>query len=1127
GEFAAVVLGVAVATSVIVGALLVGDSMRGSLRALTIERLGEVDSVIAPGGFFPADGLAETLGVGEQDVAAVVLFDRAVVETVAGQEDGESSRRTGAVQVIGCDDAFWTFDVSGVVPQATLDEESVILTESIAKDLGVEVGDQVTVRLPVEQAVPADSPLGRRDVQTEGIPRLKVVEIVPDRGLARFSLAASQAAPKNVFLSRDLVANVLERDGQANVALSRKEIDVATLEVSPEEVGLKVGRVTQVFEDEPVFDYFHVTSDRLLIDQNAVDAITDHFPKGTVQPALTYLANAIRIPRSKPEDVFVSYSTLTAMEGTDSFPLSYDLDGLDAEEDLVPMVLNTWAAERLGATRGTKLQIDYYEPEVEDGNEVERSFGAIVTSIVPITTPKRPFSRRRVAVFDQQPTIYNDPDLTPTVPGVTDQDSMSDWDTPFELKNDVPKEDDLYYQNHRLTPKAFIPLAAGRELFRSRFGETTGLRISTEVADDVGALHAEVETALQPVVQDLGWSPRSIRSNQVAASKGTTPFDGLFLSLSCFVILAAVMLIAMLFRLGLVSRASEMGTLMAVGLHRKQVVRLFMGEGLVIALTGTLLGVFGGIAYAYAVLAALRTFWVGAVTVPFLTYHGSLGSLIGGGAIGLLIGMATLGLTVRGMLRHQAVTLIRGDTDEPMNARGKQTSWLGWTAGVLILAAIAAGVGGAFSGGQTAAGGFVGGGMLLLIAVILLVFRWLGRRHQRQTGMGYSLSKLASSNASRSPFRSTLTIGLMATASFLIVAITAFRLSPSDEGTGGFDLVGDSAQPIYDDLNDPSVRPGLFGADAERLDGVTLTTLRLRSGQDASCNNLYQASEPTVLGIPERSTESLSAFRFYAAGENDGNAWELLQRDAKGTAQDPMPMILDQNTAMWSLQMIKGIGERREFVYDNQPIHFEVVGLLENSLLQGRLMISESNFAKAFPDINGYRFLLADIPEASMEAQDVAGILETRLGDTGLDVSDARQVLSGMMAVQNTYLRTFQSLGGLGLVLGTIGLAVAQLRNVLQRRKELAVLRAIGFTKRRLAWMVLGETASLLAIGIGCGVVCAILAVMPYTLLSSNRPPIVEPLILVLAIFAIGLLAGLLASSRVAKMRLLDGLRGS
>ncbi|QEG00861.1 FtsX-like permease family protein [Stieleria maiorica] len=1126
----AVALGVAIATAVIVGALLVGDSMRGSLRGLTVERLGKIESVVAPGGFFSADDAATTLGVDPSQLATIILFDRAVIETVGAAD----SRRAGAVQTIGCDESFWKLDVSGVAPTIPPGEDSIVLTEGLAAELGVQVGDQVTVRLPVEQAVPADSPLGRRDVQTEGIPRLKVVDVLPDRGLARFSLSPAQATPKNVFLSRDLIGDVLERAGQANVALSTASIDPQNLRVNLSDLGLQLERVTKTFEGKTVFDYYSVTSDRLLLDDTAVDTITAALPTDSVTLAMTYLANAIERlddPGDAAGDDVVStvtYSTITAMDSSPELPL--DFGQTDPPADVVPMVLNSWTARRLGVDVGARLQIAYFEPEVENGKEIEHTFQAVVTGVVPITEPSRRYFRSRPAVFDTPPTRYNDPNLTPTVPGVTDQDSMSDWDTPFELTREVPAADDDYWKNHRLTPKAFIPLADGRRLFGSRFGETTGLRIDPAVAPDVETLQSTLVESLAGVLPELGWHPRPIRSDQLAASKGTTPFDGLFLALSFFVIFSAVMLIAMLFRLGLARRARELGTLMAIGLERKQVSRFFLGEGVVIAIVGVMLGVAGGIAYAHVVLAALRTYWVGAVTVPFLTFHWTLESLVGGGVIGLLIGAGTLWWTLRWMLQHQAVTLLRGGESSDQVRPGVRVSAWPWRVSmVMIVMAIGAGVGGAMSGGQTAAGGFVGGGMLLLIAVLMLIYDSLrkSKRHG-DSAAGYSLGRLARSNSTRSPLRSTLTIGLMATASFLIVAITAFRLQPSDEGTGGFDLVAETAQPLYEDLTDPVVQTGLLGSDAPLVSSATIVSMRVRSGQDASCNNLYQATEPTVLGVPERSAESLGKFRFYASATSETagqTAWSLLSRRASGSEDDPIPMIVDQNTAMWSLQMIKGIGERKAFVYDTHTIHFEVVGLLENSLLQGRLIIGESNFQSAFPQISGYRYVL--IRSDDQPADKVASALENRLGDVGFDASDAGQVLSGMMAVQNTYLRTFQSLGGLGLLLGTVGLAIAQLRNVLERRNELAVMRAIGFTQVRLAAMVMGETASLLLIGIGCGVVCAVVAVLPHAFSGGVAPPVVEPILVVLGIVLFGLLAGLIAAWKVVRMPLLESLRGT
>ncbi len=219
-----------------------------------------------------------------------------------------------------------------------------------------------------------------------------------------------------------------------------------------------------------------------------------------------------------------------------------------------------------------------------------------------------------------------------------------------------------------------------------------------------------------------------------------------------------------------------------------------------------------------------------------------------------------------------------------------------------------------------------------------------------------------------------------------------------------------------------------------------------------------------------------------------------------------------------------GVGENKSFEYQpGHPVWFQVVGLLSNSMLQGKLLIGEANFERQFPEINGYRFFL--FANQQQKSESLMNILEDRLGDFGMDVSPADEVLSGLMAVQNTYLRTFQSLGGLGLLLGTIGLAVSQLRSVLERRQELAVMQAIGFTRRRLASVVLRETAALLIIGVGCGAVCAAIVVIPHAVLSGLKPPVLEPIGFVIAIIGFGLIAGLVAVRQVLKLPLLESLR--
>ncbi|TWT72983.1 ABC transporter permease [Allorhodopirellula solitaria] len=1140
----AVALGVATATAVITGALLVGDSMRSSLRALTVERLGRIESILAPGQFFPIDRVevsGGSISASDKSAVSVILFPGGSVETkiikpLEPAADAEPPsglpriRHVGGVQIVGADESFWDLDVSGVRPDVMPGETSVVLNQSAADELEVSVGDEVTLRLPVEAAVPADSPLGKREIQGEGLPRMEVVAIVPDRGLGRFSLTASQSAPKTVFVSREVVADVLDRPGQANAILFDHPLDADAVALNLETLRWNLQRV----EPGPAVDYISLSSDNLLLSQAAVDRIKESLPPGDVTEVMTYLANAIE-REAEPEKVSdtivsdtivasVPYSTISAIDSGPTLQLDFRPPEGMSLEDRIPIVLNRWAADRLGVEVGAAVQVHYYEPEVERGKEVEHSFAAVLTQIVPLTPRAGPYRPGRPGDYDEPITAYNDPNLTPEVPGVTDQASIGDWDLPFALERKIEPEDDQYWNEHGLTPKAFIPLAAGQNRFGSRFGETTSLRISPEY--DLAELESMITAAIAPIRADLGWVPRSIRSEQLAASKGTTPFDGLFLALSMFVIFAAMMLIALLLRLGMLQRIDEFGTLLAVGFSPRRVMGLVLGESAITSTVGVLIGLVGGVGYAAFVLWALRSWWVGAVTVPFLRFHATPLSIVLGGVGGWLVCMATAAWTLRFLLRLNPAALLGGHRVSDKTNPADASRW--WdrvrvrpvAMGLLVLLAMGAAAAGARGSAQAAAGGFVGAGMLLLIASLLGIYGWLARRRT----MRLSLPALATANAQRNPLRSTLTIGLVATAAFLILSITAFRMSPSEEGTGGFDLIAEAGTPISLDLHDPVVREDLLGRDAESLTEATIVTCRMRSGEDASCNNLYQATRPTVLGIPAKS--DLESFGWAASGADAGEApWQLLERPASGTMDDPIPVVIDQNTAMWSLQMTGGIGQEKTFDYgEGKSLTFQVVGLLAGSILQGKLMIGESNFEAAFPSESGYRYFLIRSGKGE-DPETISAALESRLVDIGMDVKSAPQVLSGMLAVQNTYLRTFQSLGALGLLLGTIGLAISQLRSVLERRNELAVLRAVGFTRARLAKLVMGENFVLLILGMGCGVVTAILAVLPYAWMTGNSVPIAEPLWILLGILTFGMLAGLIAVWRVATLPLLESLR--
>ncbi|MEM7476869.1 MAG: ABC transporter permease, partial [Planctomycetota bacterium] len=387
---------------------------------------------------------------------------------------------------------------------------------------------------------------------------------------------------------------------------------------------------------------------------------------------------------------------------------------------------------------------------------------------------------------------------------------------------------------------------------------------------------------------------------------------------------------------------------------------------------------------------------------------------------------------------------------------------------------------------------------------------------------------LARRAVGRNANRSILTIGLLSVASFLIASMSVFQISPTEKGYGGFNLIAQSSQPIYRDLSSGKVRSERLGDKSETLLDCTILPMRAKIGDDASCNNLFQVSNPTILGLPPTLSEihdfAPGSVEFEWAASKVDNPWSALAERGNGSEYDPYPVILDQNTAMWSLKQGASIGSIIKLTINNRVVHFETVGLLSNSVLQGKLIVSQRHFEAIYPNVSGYSFFLINSGE-SEAAETVTEVLESGWGDEGLDVQFSQEVLAKYLGVQNTYIMAFQSLGALGLLLGTFGLVAVQIRSVLERKKEFALMRAVGFSPSRLSKILVVETGILLGGGLLIGLVCALVALVPYVLEVGPQISIISPILMLMLVIAAGFVASLLAIRAANAQQVLEGLR--
>jgi len=1107
----AVILGVAVAVTVLSGALLVGDSVRGSLRDLVLGRIGRADLVVSSSAGFFREALAADLKAdpsfadGFADIVPLVAVEGIAI-------DQASSRRASRVQVYGVDDRFWTFH--GVTTVTGPGARDVLVSPALARELGTEPEGTVLVRVQKPSAIPLESLHGRKDDVGQTL-RLTLRQVVPATSLGEFALKPTQGDVRAAFVPLSRLQRDLGMPDRVNALLVARVApttgpltafeQILDRRAALEDVGLK----TRVL---PARGRVSVEGDGGLLDDSQAERVTRVAGEAGLraEPIMTYLVNALR-----RGDRQIPYSLVTSLD------LPLVAPTVEAEETArAPIVLNDWAARDLGAQVGDMVSLDYFV-WVDPGRLVEESAELEVVAIVPLAG----------AAADR--------DLSPVYPGITESLTLSDWDPPFpiDLKRVRPIDED-YWTQYRTTPKAFVGVPTGRALWRSRYGSVTSIRLAGPEGRALEQIRDEYVERLRASIDptSFGLVVRDVRESGLSASRGATDFGEYFTYFSFFLVVSAITLAALFFKLGVEQRVREVGLLRAVGFGPSDVRRLFLREALVLASIGSLLGAVGALAFGQLMTYGLRTWWVDAVGTTAISLHVSPMSLLLGTIGGVGAAVACIWWTLRSLARVPERALLAGQlavATAPSSSRMPRRTPAPLAAvfgGLGLLLALAG-----LAEWMPRAAAFFGAGGSLLIACLFAAAFWLNRAPRTPiAGQGlWPTTRLGLRNATYRPGRTVLSMAVVATAAFILVSVDAFRRPGTESttdrrsGTGGYSLLVDLVLPLVDDPSSPDGREQL-GLSAET--DVRVTPLRVLPGDDTSCLNLYQPQRPRIVGVSRTFIEE-GRFRFQRAlhrsEDERANPWLLLLRELRDQPDDTsatpiVPVIADANSMTYVLH--RSVGDEILIDQNGRPIRLRLVAALADSVLQGELVMFEDHFKALFPHEQGYRALMVETP--LHRAAEIGRLIEERLGDSGADAVGAGERLAEFHRVENTYLSTFQTLGGLGLLLGTVGLAAVLLRNVLERRRELALLAAVGFTGSRLQLVVIAESLLMLVAGLVFGALCALIAITPAVVDRGGRlPSETGALLLLLAVFTTGIVASFAATRAAIRARLLDGLR--
>jgi putative ABC transport system permease protein len=1067
-----------VCCAALTGTLLVGDSVRHSLLSISEMRLGKTQLAMTSGDRFFRQELADQLGANLDSLIVPVLTIKGVLESPDG------SARINNINVYGVEENFWQLAHQSAQSTAFGQNDGILVSQSVATRLG-QTTSELLLRIQPTSQLSRDMIFSDERSSSKAWPAA-IAGVVPDELLGRFDLSASQTAPLNVFVPIEWLADKVGVKGKANTLLvgmdganHRTEEDWSTAlkqVMQPEDLGLEIKRI----ETE---DMFELRTSRIFLDKPMADAAlkTGRQPYGV----FTYFVNEIRFG-----DKTIPYSMVSAIDAEAEGSV---LSGLKDDE----IVINEWLADELDADEGDSIQLTYFQI-TPTRKLIEQSAAFTVKQVVPMMGS------------------FADPTLMPDYPGMTEADSCGDWDSGIPIDLDrIKQRDEDYWDRYRGTPKAFVSMKAAQGIWENRFGTLTAVRWPVELNSQ-----EQIQTALMKNLDpaQVGFVFKDVREAARRSAVGSTDFAGLFAGLSMFLIVSAAILLAMVFAFYVESRSQQVGLLLAVGWGWLKILALFLTEGAILALVGCLLGAAVSLLYTYLLVLILNaTLWSRALASLELSFFADIHTLIQGVVISFLICLFAVQASLLRRIRKPVHQLLTGTVERYSKISSVRYSFstaLGWIflgAGLLIPFLFT------IQRAQVAA--FFAAGSLCLTGLVLIAFSLLKRWRSQSASSIHSLNSLAIKSIPRRMGRSVTVLVALACGVFMVVGVGANYKDIGDaarqrsSGTGGFALIAQTTLPVTEPLELTNYDPA--------INAEAFVPIRVYQQDEASCLNLNRSQHPTLLGVQPAKLDQRKSFSFQQTTEAAAveSGWQLLDHSPDdGT----IPAIGDYATVFWGLG--KKLNDTIPYKSENgNTVNLKIVGILKDSLLQGRLLISEDNFVHHFPSVDGYRQFLID---ADWDAQPLqAGALMKKYRDVGMEVISARQKLAQFHEVENTYLAIFLVLGGLGVALGSAALGLVLVLNVLDRRGELAMMQAVGFPKPSLSRMLLLEHGVLLLAGLFCGLAPALWAVFPSIVSQGGRFPYGKILLIALAIVINGVVWTRIAVAGVLKSDFLQPLR--
>jgi len=1019
-------------------------------------RLGNIDLSASSGDRYLTDSLTRRI----QSDLGIPVTSALQLEGSATAGGGEI--RLPKVQVFGIDPSFkevlgpGTFD-------SPVNENEAIISDNMASRLNVSSGDEMLIRISKPGPVPIDAPFVS-DAENIIQVRVTIKQIAGKELHGRFHLQNTQSAPFNVFLNKTHLQKLAGLDGLSNLILMAGN-----------------GRVSAELAEQAITNNRSIGDAGLNLSRHPV---TGKWILRT--PRVFFDAATLKAIESVPVDknFFFSYFINEFQAGANTTPYSFVSTLPDNQVGTGEILINRWLADDLKAGAGDSVVLSYF----------------MVGPLRNLTVQKTAF---RIAGILEMNDPRCDRTLMPEIPGLSDAGNCRDWETSIPINLDkIRDKDESYWNEYRGTPKAFINPVIAASLWENRFGRYTQVQFNSDIKQE-DIIHG-ILSHLKP--SDIGIVVREPAHEGMAAAASGVDFSGLFLGLSFFLIAGGIILTILLIRLGVEGRKTQIGTYRAMGWPEKRVRRLLLLEYSLVGVIGTLLGLVLTFFYTTLIFKALGGVWNDIVLTDALQPIFKPTSLLLGTGISILVSFGSAWLALRQFFKHKGVELMSESGGEdwrfPQKILLRFSAFAGfWSVLMLVY--------GIWRIESVSATFFFTAGTTMLVSQMLLAIGLI-KYHTTGKSQIFNLNSLSLSNIRQNSNRSLSVILLFSIGMFMVIAIGANRKSVPREtqagtqnnaslrdpsGTGGFTFYMETTVPVPDNLNKPDIR-AKYGLETPS----EFVQMKKLQGDDASCLNLNRVSNPPLLGVPAGSFSGRFRFQTLEDDQFKADPWKMLEQTR---GKNIITAVADQTVIQWGLGL--KIGDTLKYKTETgDTLHVVLAGGLANSIFQGNVLISETNFMQHWPSVSGTNILLVGANRDEIEP--VKSELENIFRDYGADLKPATSKLAEYNSVENTYLSIFLVMGALAMLLGTIGLAIILARNLQERRSEIALFRATGFSKKRILWLLVREYFLLLIYGTLAGGMSALVSILP----GLFNPAGEVSSVFLLSILGIMLLNGLL-----------------